>query len=656
MCDLFAQKTPISIAPDAKPNSGSNSGRITNRLGDTKLDSLSSRDEIKVELSEETKAKDYKIISYNRDTTIVDSTLTLLKDYRFNYLRKDNIELLAFHNQGQTFNNLAYKYDEVSLFPEIGAKAKQFNFHRIKDINYYHVPTPITELMYRAGLEQGQVLDALIALNITKRHNLSFQYKGLRSLGKYRHSLASHGNLRLTYSYKSKNKKYQLRTHVAAQEINNNENGGLYESSVLLFEANDPEFRDRARLETNFVNASNVLRTNRYYFEHDYHLLTQKDTLTNRELGIKLTHVFNYEKKHYQFDQKVKFANFGEAYKNIIHNKSDFEKLYNQLAVSLKTNAILGDLKLFGEHIKYDYRYNNMVILANNHIIPQSLHDNNVAIGAAWKTKIKSIDLQAKAAVNIVGDLKGNYIKAFASYTKDSLFVAKATIIQNSKAPNFNYILNQSDYKEYNWYNDTFKNEHTRSLLIDFKSDKWINTSLQATQLDNYTFISDTLAGLQPKPKQFAGTVNYIKVKASKALKYKKLTLDNTLMYQTVSNGSSVFRVPTFVTRNSIYYTNSVFKKKPLFLQTGITFKYFSKYFANAYNPVLSEFHIQNAVEIGNYPVFDVFANARVRNMRIFLKAEHVNSFLSPKKYYVSPNYPYRDFVIRFGIVWNFFI
>ncbi|NCQ16004.1 MAG: putative porin, partial [Flavobacteriales bacterium] len=24
--------------------------------------------------------------------------------------------------------------------------------------------------------------------------------------------------------------------------------------------------------------------------------------------------------------------------------------------------------------------------------------------------------------------------------------------------------------------------------------------------------------------------------------------------------------------------------------------------------------------------------------------------------YYSAPNYPYRDFVVRFGIVWNFFM
>jgi hypothetical protein len=32
-----------------------------------------------------------------------------------------------------------------------------------------------------------------------------------------------------------------------------------------------------------------------------------------------------------------------------------------------------------------------------------------------------------------------------------------------------------------------------------------------------------------------------------------------------------------------------------------------------------------------------------------------INSSFSGYNYYVSPGYPYRDFVIRFGLVWNFF-
>ena len=94
-----------------------------------------------------------------------------------------------------------------------------------------------------------------------------------------------------------------------------------------------------------------------------------------------------------------------------------------------------------------------------------------------------------------------------------------------------------------------------------------------------------------------------------------------------------------------------------MFLQTGITFKYFTSYYANDYNPLLAEFTIQNDTEIGDFPVVDLFVNARVRQTRIYLKAEHINNLFSSKRdYFSAPSYPYRDFVVRFGIVWNFFL
>jgi hypothetical protein len=51
-----------------------------------------------------------------------------------------------------------------------------------------------------------------------------------------------------------------------------------------------------------------------------------------------------------------------------------------------------------------------------------------------------------------------------------------------------------------------------------------------------------------------------------------------------------------------------------------------------------------------------VFFNAQVRRTRIYLKVDNVTSGFSKKNYFSAPNYPYRDFTVRFGLVWNWFI
>ena len=57
-------------------------------------------------------------------------------------------------------------------------------------------------------------------------------------------------------------------------------------------------------------------------------------------------------------------------------------------------------------------------------------------------------------------------------------------------------------------------------------------------------------------------------------------------------------------------------------MQTGITFKYFTLFNANAYNPLISEFVLQNETEIGNFPILDFFMNVQIQRTRLFLKVE----------------------------------
>ena len=130
---------------------------------------------------------DYLIVNSESDTTFVDTTLTIYKDYKFNYLRKDDFEVIPFSNLGQTYNTLSYNFQDTRLMPSFGARARHFNYMEIEDINYYRVPTPLTELFFKTAFEQGQLVDAFFTVNTSPQINYSIAYKGLRSIGKYQH-------------------------------------------------------------------------------------------------------------------------------------------------------------------------------------------------------------------------------------------------------------------------------------------------------------------------------------------------------------------------------------------------------------------------------------------------------------------------------------
>lgn len=265
------------------------------------------------------------------------------------------------------------------------------------------------------------------------------------------------------------------------------------------------------------------------------------------------------------------------------------------------------------------------------------------------------MNLNVDASTIVSGNLNGHNILASIDYVKDSLLSISAHAFRNSRSPNLNFQLYQSSYKKYNWQND-FNNEETTGIGFVFDSKKWGFASVNINNINNYTYFDAPIESEQTKPIQLGENINYLKVKLSKEFRLGHFALDNQFIYQNVSSGSEVFRVPDFITRNTLYYQNHLFKGKPLYLQTGITFRYFSKYYMNSYNPVLSEFYLQNNQEIGGYPMFDFFLNLRIKTMQIFFKLEHFNSSLGEQNYYSAPLYPYRDLSFRFGLIWTFFI
>jgi hypothetical protein len=632
------------------------------------LDSLSKfkekvkRKKAKSESTEIT-IKDYKIISFARDTTFLDTTLTIQKEYRYNYLREDDFELMPFANVGQPYNSLGADFERKNLYPQLGAKAKHFNYAEMTDIDYYNVATPMTDILFKTTLEEGQLLDALLTFNTSRRLNFSIGYEGMRSRGKYNFTEGKSGNFRTTANYVTKNGRYSLRAHIAAQSVDAEENGGL--TIRDQFESDNDNFTNRVKVDVRFDDqiASNRILGKRYFLDHKFKLIKkQKDSSRVEKTSLALGHLFNYETKYYQFVQGTQNSYLGEALLSSVNDRVNLKTMYNQVSLDFY-NATLGSLQANVSLYNYNYAFNS-ILVTDTQTIENQLQGEEVALGANYEKQIGGFLVRGAIKYNLSGDLTGNIIDASASYRfneKNKMTVAFHT---SARMPDFNYLLYQSDYLNYNWQNTaTFKNERVNSLEANFDSRLWGNISAKVTNLDNYTYfaidanpigvLEEGVDNAIVKPFQEDSSIQYLKLKYNKEFKVGGFALNNTIMYQNVNQSNDVFNVPQLVTRNTLYFSANIFKKA-MYLQTGVTFKYFSEYNMNAYNPLLGEFYIQNTEKLGGYPLLDFFINAKVQQTRIFLKAEHFNSSFSESNYYSAPNYPYRDFVIRFGGVWNF--
>jgi hypothetical protein len=595
----------------------------------------------------------YKMITLQRDTILVDTTLTIQKEYETNYLRKDNFGLLAFPNEGQTYNTLYYGLTKFNPFPEFGFKAKHFAYQEVDDIVYYNVATPYTDLMYRSVLQQGQILDATFAVNTSPNLNLFIGYKGIRSIGKYINSISSNGNFKMGASYNTTDKRYLLKLHFTGQDFSNQENGGIV--NLEDFESGEDPFTQRERLDVYFRDATSKMKGNRYFIDHYFRL-----NKTNPN-SLLFHHQFNYENKFYEFLQTTPSDRFGEASKSSINKKTRYNRMYNLLGAAY-TNETIGTIEFYLEDYNYNYFYYSVLLNPDGSIrVPNAINDRIDTYGARYtyqKGKLKGTALLS----NSITDQSLANIDVQARYTFNERNSISARFQKMNKLPDLNYQLHQSDYAFYNW-NNNFNNEKINSLQLDVKT-QWVDVSAQYTILDDHLYFRNThipaegfsqADTLLVAPDQYANTINYFSVKVGKDFKFLKyFGIDNTVLYQNVQQADNVLNVPDLVTRNTFYYTDRWFQDA-LFIQSGFTFQYFTKYYANDYNPLISEFYIQQERKIGGFPMIDFFVNLKIQEFRLFLKAEHFNSSFSGYDFYSAPNYPYRDFTVRFGIIWDFF-
>ncbi|WP_175443687.1 putative porin [Flagellimonas zhangzhouensis] len=606
---------------------------------------------------------DYKIIDYNRAATSVDTTLTIFKDYKYNYLRKDDFELMPFANMGQPYNELGKNLKTTPYYPALGASARNYGYYEKEDIKYYHVPTPMTELMFKTSMEQGQFLDALLTFNLSRSFNASIAYTGFRSLGKYRYEEAQDEKFRITFNYLSPNERYGLRGHIASQKLSSEESGGLLDRSQ--FEDGLDDFADRAKIDLLFENANNRILGKRYFFDQQFKLVNHKKDDEDKEpTTLTIGHEFSYESKLYDFEQSTLNSAFGEdPFVTPIEDRARLKTMFNKGSVEF-SNKTLG--RLSGNVNLYNYNYFfNSLLITEEETIQNQLKGEEISAGGSYKNSFGPLSLEGNVNYTVSGELTGNNFDALGKFQLTPKHFIFGGLHASSRMPDFNYLLFQSDYRNFNWQNtDNFDKVQTKSIEFGFDSKIFGLLQAELNSVENYTYFASTITeedivnGASEtafvKPFQETNTINYIKVKYQKELKWRKWALMNTIMYQEVDQDSQVLNLPQLVTRNTLYFSSDVFDKA-MFIQTGVTFKYFTSYNMNAYHPLLGEFYIQNNEEFGAYPLMDVFINAKVRQTRIYFKLEHLNSIFSEPNYYSAPNYPYRDFVIRFGLVWNFF-
>ena len=645
---------------------------------------------------EEVTVSDYKILYLDGTEKSVDTSLSLNREYTFNFLQTDYFEYLPLPNMGEGFNQLGYDFQDQPMTPQMGASAKHFGYFEKEDIPYYNMPSAYTELFFKTTFQQGQHLDATLAINTSPKFNVAVSFRGFRSEGKYTSSLSRARQFRMSTQYETYDQRYRMRLHQTTQSIENDFNGGLTNNSVYFFE-NAPNyvvadesgqpilnengeeefvfydgFLDRSQLGTQ-TKGLHILEGKGYFMDHQYRLfpLAKDSTAYKMSIGYRA----HYETKNYQLNQKRTDSYFYEAYSNgAIADTTLHTSLENTLYAKLE-NSALGSLQLNLHQQQWNYSFAPDEYEKDT-ILPTQLKANQLAIEAQWAKSLFGLDARLAAYNSLRNDYATRVVTAEIERTLFKEYNLKASYSQRSQPLNFNFYLSQSDYNEYNWYNPDLNNQLFDIKRVILSHPKWGQLSAAWTNITDYTFFNNTtpLRNLNENFKlevvQSDKKIDYFKARFDQRLDFKNFSWVNNIQYQEVIqeenpdellSGPLALNVPKWLIRSTFMLTSSLFNKA-LFFQSGATFVYFTDYYADQYNPLIAEFITQNNTKIGNYPRVDFFFNAKIKTSRLFIKLENVNApiehLISPDTlydYYAAPFTPYRDFSLRVGLIWNFF-
>ena len=600
----------------------------------------------------------YKIYFLNDNVETVDTSLNIYKDYKFNLLREDSFELLSMPNVGGSYNKLGYSFNNIIDYPKLGARAKHFNYFEIEDIGYYNVPTPFTEIFAKSTFEQGQILDMLVSINLSPQFNFTLAHKGYKSLGKYINSRSRGNQFRLSTNFNSKNDKSKFKFHLTSQNLFNQESGGLTADGIYFYEQapnyfvlddfgnqienEDGTFKmveydgylDRSRLP-NFLLSESSLYSKRVFADFNRSLIYNKEKETSvLSFGLQFTH----EYKKLEYNDPYTSALFGEVTEGILVSDQSRYIFQKSLIYFISNFNKFGKLRLNYSLINSDNSYKDYDGNLSDLIF--NLENQQSNLSSQWIKDFDFFLIEFRFNKSLNEELISDYTSVSLETNKIKNVKIKLNAFSSERSPNLNYILFRSAYKDFNWYNSNLENQKSSSLSAELSYKELIKISGEYSTIDNYTFFRELTSALNGETDRFRrvsanqinSEISYFKIKLFSKVDFGKFSFINTGQFQKKEqvlelDQLATLNVPEWIIRNTIMFSSEVFNNS-LFIQSGFTFNYFTKFYADYYNPLLSEFVTQNYKEIGDYPRIDFFFNAKIQQTRVFIKVEHLNSSL----------------------------
>ncbi|MDQ3108361.1 MAG: putative porin [Bacteroidota bacterium] len=515
---------------------------------------------------------------------------------------------------------------------------------------FYDSEKPYTKIQLVLGQKEELNVGVTHAHPFGKNCNVALGFDRVRSAGFYQRQNTNNTSVNLNGWYRAPGKRYALLADVYWTTIKVAENGGIVNDSDFQFATQ----LDRRIVQVNLSAAENRQRTRGAWVKQYWSFGAIADTISdiNDSLNYRtkiypswaIVHTIGIsDEKYVYYDRNPRAGFYANVLRDtLVTDDSTYTwKVENglwlerfQLHDQGKTRKVFGRIGVRHESGEY---FNDTIYKPFSNF----LVDGNLDFARLNFMP----DANLKGWVVLNGYNKGDYF-VHAHVVKR----ARYGIAAEQKRQHPDFIYSHYSGNHFAWINDFFPSTQTDISATALKF--FGNSSLVAMTAGFHNYAKPVYFDENYLPAQLPGSVNAFSGRIYVSLGTKSLKSKTDFSWNKLPANSPI-RLPEFVVRESVYGNFRLFKKA-LLLQAGVDATWLSAFYGDAYNPNISQFYIQNLKEIGNYVFIDAWVSIKIKPVRIFVKADHVNAGLFGRNYYLIPGYPQNDFALKFGLSWVF--
>ena len=308
----------------------------------------------------------------------------------------------------------------------------------------------------------------------------------------------------------------------------------------------------------------------------------------------------------------------------------------------------------------------------NGRIIMKQYKENAVFVGGELlKEQGKLLHYKVLGEIGIAGEDAGNFRVEGKGDLNFKFLGDSVRLDANAYVKNLNptFFYRHFHSKHYWWNNDDLSKIMRTRIEGKLHSNK-LGTTLRigVENIKNYTYLANTSVPVLNSQQevvsyknnanvaQYSGNIQVFTAMWQQKFKVGIFHLDGEVAYQK-SSEKEIIPLPSLSAYGNLYIKTGL-AKNVLQLELGTDVRYFTKYHAPDYSPVIGQFYLQNPdnqISIGGCPMVNIYANLHLKRARFYVMMYNVNQNSGNSRYFLAPHYPINPRMIKAGISWNFF-